>query len=91
MATPTTPENLKRIDDMFTTIEDMMIRLYNRWQDEQDYENIEDYRLPIQRELPAGFVITKMTKRPFGFKFDIGTDAMYQVYVTAGQLGWKRI
>ena len=43
--------------------------LYWRWLDEKDYEDIEEYGAVISSTL--GFPV-KMTKRPFGFKFDGG-------------------
>lgn len=36
-----------------------------RWQDESEYENFNDYVGSMRAKLPAGFVLEKMTKKPF--------------------------
>ena len=42
---------------------DLLFNLWERWQDEKDYEDIQDYLLVIQKSIPEAF---KITKRPFG-------------------------
>ena len=37
--------------------------LWERWQDEKEYEDIQDYLTAIQARIPEAY---KMTKRPFG-------------------------
>ena len=39
--------------------------LYERWQDEKEYEDIADYLKAIQNSIPEAYSITK---RPFGIK-----------------------
>lgn len=47
--------------------------LFSRWQDEKDYEDIEEYRLALQdRAEPMGATIESMTRVPFGFVFNLG-------------------
>jgi hypothetical protein len=89
MKTPTTPENLAKINAMFIALAGQMGHLAARWSDEKEYEDINDYQKVIT--LPAGFTLLKMTKRPFGFHFSIGTDAVYHNYVTGQKSTWKRI
>ena len=91
MATPTSKEDIKRINDMFNDVSDFVENLASRWQHEKEYEDIAEYQKVIQQLLPKGFVITAMTKRPFGFKFKIGTDAVYSVYCNRRNVGWNRI
>lgn len=43
---------------------DFLCYLWERWQDEKEYEDINDYLKAIQIRIPGDF---KMTKRPFGF------------------------
>lgn len=43
---------------------DFLCYLWARWQDEKEYEDINDYLKAIQIRIPGAF---KMTKRPFGF------------------------
>lgn len=42
---------------------DMLFNLWCRWQDEKEYEDIQDYLIVIQNHIPEAF---KITKRPFG-------------------------
>lgn len=46
-----------------------LARLYERWVDESQYENIADYGVVIAKQMPAGAVFVGMHKRPFGFTF----------------------
>jgi len=87
----TSPENIKRIDEMFDKMANLVQQLACRWADEHEYEDIGEYRERLQREMPEGFSIVKMTKRPFGFHFKIGTDATYAVSCTSRQYCWTRV
>ena len=86
----TTPANLARINEMFESTAWLLTRLYERWLDEGQYEKIEGYAAPIRHALPAGFDLLRMTKRPFGFKFSIGTGATYHMTHNARGVQWKR-
>lgn len=90
---PTSPANKARIEAMFTSplLMRTLDNLYGRWLDESQYENINDYGKVISAALPAGITLTKMTKRPFGFHFTVGTDAVYALTTTTRSMGWKRI
>lgn len=44
-------------------IADLIFYLYERWQDEKEYEDINDYLKTIQKKVPEAF---KIHKRPFG-------------------------
>lgn len=87
----TTPENLKRINAMVDSLAELLAQLWCRWQDEREYEDIAEYRAVIKAKLPKGFTMLTMSKRPFGFTFSIGTEAVYRVSVTARSYGWRRI
>lgn len=91
MANPTSPETLEKINNFLDSSEQLMSNLYGRWQDEKEHEDINDYKAPIEKNLPSGFVITKMNKRPFGFNFTVGTNAEYQLFMNRTQMGWKRL
>lgn len=41
---------------------DLLFNLYERWQEEKEYEDINEYLKVIQRYIPQAF---KITKRPF--------------------------
>ena len=44
-------------------IADLIFSLYERWQEEQEYEDINDYLKAIQKRIPEAF---KIHKNPFG-------------------------
>lgn len=60
---------VNRLSSMIDSQSKLIIRLYERWLDEREYEDIDQYGDVLKKQLPAGFTLTKMTKRPFGFKF----------------------
>lgn len=88
---PTSPADLKRINAMVNGLEETMAHLYSRWQDEKEYEDINDYGAVIIKKLPKGFKLLKMSKRPFGFDWTMENGFKYQLTMTARQLAWKRI
>tara|TARA_R100000234_G_scaffold109729_1_gene81712 strand:- start:20 stop:328 length:309 start_codon:yes stop_codon:yes gene_type:complete len=55
--------------------------LYDRWQDEGDYEDFAEYRKAAQHFIP--YPITKMTKRPFAIYFST-VEADYRVQMLTG-------
>ena len=87
----TSASDIARIDQMIDVLQNKMIYLAGRWWDEQEYEDINDYAAHLMGQLPAGFTLTKMTKRPFGFYFTLETGAVYHYYVTSRTIGWKRV
>jgi len=88
---PTSPENTARINTMFNEIAPLIEHLGARWSDEGQYEDINEYQDVIVGKLPEGFNLTQMTKRPFGFKFNIGTEAVYSIFCNKKTIGWKRL
>jgi len=72
-------------------IGDMLTNLYCRWQDEKQYEDINDYAKPFQAAFEKhNLTLIKMTKSPFGFQAKLGT-AVVQVFHKATSRGWQRI
>lgn len=55
------------IDELWAKINkdnaDLLCDLWERWQDEKEYEDIQDYLTVIQKHIPEAY---KITKRPFG-------------------------
>lgn len=45
--------------------------LYCRWEDEKEYENIEDYGKAMLSALPTNTKLIKATKKPFGVVFSL--------------------
>jgi hypothetical protein len=92
VVTPTPPEIRARIERMFEDLACYLEMLYERWQDEKDYEDIEEYADVIRKRLPAGISLSQMHRRPFGFSFVCtGFSATYNMNVTAKGVAWKRI
>jgi len=50
--TPTSSENIIRIDNMFDNTESLLCNLYERWQSEKQYEDINDYQQVIEKKIP---------------------------------------
>jgi hypothetical protein len=81
----------ERVASFFNKIEKTMITLFCRWQDEQEYEDINDYAKPLEKPLKElGGTMVGMVKRPFGFKFEI-EGAMYQITINARKYGYQLI
>ena len=62
--------NLSRNKDLFNTF----IYLYERWQDEEEYEDWNDYAKAMKQAVEVngslkGIVILGATQEPFGLKF----------------------
>lgn len=73
-----------------------LVELWARWQDEHEYENINDYSVPIQREADKfGITIVKMHKRPFGFSFKVNEAGhehkVYQLKVSSRNISFQRV
>ena len=56
---------------------DFLFSLYERWQDEKEYEDIADYLVAIQKSVPQAYA---MTKRPFGIKCK-GSDGNLHAFI----------
>ena len=75
----------------FNLAETELSYLYERWQDEKDYEDIKDYQKPLNSIADAaGVVITKMNKRPFGCNFTVDGKT-FVVKLTAREYRYQRI
>lgn len=90
MTTRTSVADKNRINGMFDAVQERMSYLYWRWQDEKEYEDFADYAAEMKKLLPADFTFIKGTKRPFGFTFSIGTDAVYFINVKNRSYLWGR-
>ena len=86
----TTPEGQK-IDSFVNAATKILGNLWSRWQDEKEYEDINDYAKPlVNLAKEHGIESFTMTKRPFGCKIPLG-GKVYQVAVTGRSLTWRRI
>ena len=56
----------------FDDVHELVVGLYCRWQDEKQYEDINDYAKPIVPIAEQhGLVFGRMSKHPFGFSFTL--------------------
>ena len=68
----------------FQAGQNLFFNLRDRWQDEQEYEDINDYKVPVDKLAAThNVVIEKMTKRPFGCIFRDADGNRFQIRVTA--------
>lgn len=76
-------------------VEITMEYLYSRWQDEKKYEDIKDYKIPVDEIAKKhGVTVIKMTKKPFGFTFTVSDTVeprTYEYGMSSTKLYWKRI
>lgn len=73
------PQAQAFLDEIIPTLE----YLYNRWQDESRFENIDDYKLPLLKTANKHKVeIDVMNKHPFGFEFILNNET-YRVTINS--------
>lgn len=87
----TSSEVRDKINAMFESIQQTVEYLAARWADESECEDIREYQAVIEKNLPEGFKLVKMTKRPFGFHFTAGTPVVYAIFCNSRNFGWKRL
>ncbi len=77
--------------NLFDNLLPKMERLYSRWLDEGEYEDIKDYGEVIRPDVEKiGGVFKKMSKRPFGFTYTLD-GAEYQVTINSRTYKYKRV
>ena len=84
---------LVEITAEFEKLENLVLNLSARWCAERAYEDIEDYKKVIEKELSSKIRLLGVSKKPFGFTFKhldfIGAN--YCIYTTGSSYAWKRI
>jgi hypothetical protein len=69
--------------------DETVMNLRERWADEKEYEDINDYKDVIQTLIPE-YPILKMTKVPFGFVVPIqGKRVHFTVFIKGNQIGTR--
>ena len=77
--------------NFFEKAESTFMNLKERWMCESEYEDIKDYKLPLEPIAKKhSVVITKMKKRPFGCIFTTD-NRTFQISVTDRVYQYKRI
>lgn len=89
--TPVSETDRAALHAMLDAVAPIAGNLWGRWQDEREYEDINDYGKVFAGKLPEGFSLTRMTKRPFGFHFSIASGASFHFTVTGRSVGYKQI
>lgn len=90
--------NFSSVNKIFKKVENLIYNLADRWSEEYMYEDIKEYGKVIEKELikinPEFEGKIKMTKRPFGFKFNVsnytlkdGRTVECEIRMNVG--GWK--
>ena len=75
----------------FNDTEALMGDLYGRWQDEKEYEDINDYKVPFERAAKKwGITIVKMKKSPFGMHFTVD-GRLYNYTATNRSVSYTKI
>ena len=69
--TQTERQNVINVLNNRPTLEQFMY-LYERWQDEKEYEDFNDYVTIMMKYMPEGATLVKGTKRPFGVVINYG-------------------
>lgn len=59
--------------------------LYERWQDEKEYEDFNEYVVAMMKSMPEGSTLIKGSKRPFGVTFNYGGSKVQVALKTSGQ------
>jgi hypothetical protein len=80
----------KAIETFVSANQNLLGNLWGRWQDEKEYEDINEYGAVIAKNFPEGWKLIKSAKRPFGVTVQIEQE-QWQVSVTGRSMGWKRI
>lgn len=82
----TTPEAIK----FFKNAQSTILNLYDRWQDEKEYEDINDYQKPLEPIAEkSGCKIIKMGKSPFSCIFSVG-EREFKLIVKAKEYSYTR-
>lgn len=87
---PISPEG-EAVEKFTNECSTALTNLWARWQDEKEYEDIQEYSKPLKPKAEEhGLTITSMTKKPFGCKVSVN-GKNYHVTVNSRSIGWKRI
>lgn len=69
----------KKVNDEYARF---LMYLYERWQDEKEYEDIAEYLECIKKKIPEAY---KITKRPFGIKCKCEDGELYIKILAKGR------
>lgn len=80
---------------VFDKMSNIIAQLYDRWMDEKEYEDFNEYSKCMERilkETCPDVKFIKATKRPFGCQVQIpGMPYQTQLQLANGYLGWAQV
>lgn len=65
--------------------------LYGRWQDEHEYEDLNDYAKAMIKSLPKGAKLIKMADKPFRVLFRLSDGTYKLIAVRGNEIKWGTI
>lgn len=72
-------------------MEKFVVYLYHRWQDEQEFEDLNDYGIPVKEEVEKiGGKFLKMITNPFGFQYSI-EGSVYQIAFNGEYYSYRKM
>lgn len=78
-------------EKLYNNLDTLMTNLYCRWQDEKEYEDINDYGDVLKPRIEeVGGRMIRMLKRPFGFRVALDGKE-YKFSHTAKTYSYKRV
>ena len=87
MAAKVTPEALS----FFELAHSTFCELYDRWMDEREYEDINDYRVPLDEIAKmAGVRIMRMAAKPFGCYF-VANQTIFRISINNVFYGYHHL
>jgi hypothetical protein len=78
------------VEAFVTAKQSLLGNLWARWQDEKEYEDINEYGMRIAKDFPEGWKLIKSSKRPFGVVVQIEAEH-WQISVTGRSISYKRV
>ena len=72
----------------FRPMLDKLGYLHDRWQDEQQYEDWNDYIAAMRELAPADTEFVKASKRPFGYEVRTKSGGGFRFFAAAGTAGF---
>lgn len=62
--------------------------LWERWQDEKEYEDWKDYIIAAKKVLPKDCIFISLSKRPFEMKFKLSDGRVAYIKITSREASW---
>jgi hypothetical protein len=87
----TEQERKVKAAQIFTDMEQLVLYLYSRWQDEQEYEDFTDYSDTLKNKVTElGGTFIKAKKKPFSFIYTLA-NVLYEIRCSNKSYSYKRI